>query len=702
MPERWLRGNGHVALWIAAALSLAVVLVTACRTAPAPTTTSDTIDTVPVENALEAILNVSPTPPSQLTLTPINEDTIPVEVLAPSTPALASPTPTSPPAPTSTLIPRITGRTLTFENQQTIPGLDLYDLAERFGKIAPGRSFTMLARQNIGDTATLWALDLTQDVAFQVDATLRYSTLHADLYVENRTNLPDEVLVEAAQVFEDEIYPSIISMFGSPSGDGEFGPIAMLHLVLPMAAGYYDPTDEYPPEIYPFSNQRRLIYLNSGYANPTSPLYVGLVAHEFQHAVHRATDPDEEGWVNEGLSVLANLLFDDGEIFINAYAARHADQLNAWKAGIGTAADYGSAGLLMHYMRLHYPDDDGGLGRFVARQEDGFLGIDAYLGEQGYDLSWRDLLAEWGAANYLDTKSTWDPYPERQVRLSPTRSIREPTSFEESHAPQFAPYYVVLNLASDESYLLRFRGQFVGRLIPKTDREPASFWWSGGEDAADATLTRSFDLRDVRDAELTLRIWHEIEETWDFAYVVVSLDGGGIWEPVVSPSMVSESDNPIGLAFGPRYTGNSGGGSGGQWIDETVDLSAYRGLEILVRIEYVTDGAVNLTGFALGGAFLPAIGYSWDPSAGPGDWETNGFFFSDGTVGQEFEVRLLLVRPDGTHQITPLDLDERQVGSVTLRGLGREYAEAALMIMPMAPATRQPAGFGVAVERLPP
>jgi hypothetical protein len=287
------------------------------------------------------------------------------------------------------------------------------------------------------------------------------------------------------------------------------------------------------------------------------------------------------------------------------------------------------------------------------------------------------------------------------VRLSPSRSIREPISFEESHAPQFAPYYVALNLASDESYLLRFRGQFVGRLIPEVDREPASSWWSGGEDAADATLTRAFDLRDVGDAELTLRIWHEIEEIWDFAYVVVSRDGGGTWEPVTSPSMVSESENPIGQAFGPGYTGNSGGGSGGQWIDETVDLSAYSGSEILVRIEYVTDGAVNLTGFALGGAFLPAVGYSWDPSTGPGDWEADGFFFTDGTVGQEFEVRLLLVRADGTHEIIPFDLDERQVGSVELRGLGREYAEAALMIMPMAPATRQPAGFEVAVERLP-
>jgi hypothetical protein len=701
MPERWLRGNGHVTVWIPAALSLAVVLMTACQAAPIPTTTSDTLDTVPAENAMEAIPDVSLIPPLQLTPTPIDEDTVPVEVPATLKPALVSLTPTPPPAAISTLIPRITGRQLTFENQQTIPGLDLYDLAERFGKIAPGWSFTVLSRQSVGDTATLWALDLTQGVTFQVDATLRYSTLHADLYTENGTNLPDGALVEAGRVFEEEIYPSILSTFGSPPGDGEFGPIAMLHLALPAVAGYYDSTDEYPPEIYPFSNQRRLIYLNTGFANPASPLYVGLVAHEFQHVVHRATDPDEEGWVNEGLSVLANLLFDDGEVFISAYAARHAVQLNAWTAGIGTAADYGSAGLLMYYMWLHYPDDDGGLGRLVARQEDGFLGIDAYLGEQGYDLSWRDLLAEWGSANYLDTKSTWDSYPERQVRLSPSRSIRETSSFEEGQAPQFAPYYVALNLASDESYLLHFRGQFVGRLIPEADREPASSWWSGGEDAADATLTRSFDLRDVQDAELTLRIWHEIEEIWDFAYVVVSLDGGETWKPVTSPSMVPESENPIGQAFGPGYTGNSGGGSRGQWIDETVDLSAYRGLEILVRIEYVTDGAVNLTGFALGGAFLPAIGYSWDPSAGPGDWEADGFFFSDGTVGQEFEVRLLLVRPDGTHEIIPLDLDERQVGSVTFRGLGREYAEAALMIMPMAPATRQPAGFGVAVERLP-
>ena len=699
--------------WFPVAYLVVGLAAAACVVERVPSTeTSKAVDPTAGLGTLDADVGAAVSPFPAITPSP-EADTIeppPAGTVAPPpSPASRVPTPTRPKvqsipdplAPTETPPPLLGGRPLTFENQPAIPSLDLFDLALRLGRIASGTAYAPLPRQSVGDSVTFWALDLNQDLMFQVDAMLRHSTRYADLYAEIGSNLSDQLLVEAGRVFDEDIYPTVLSTFRRPDADQPFGPIALLHLALPAAAGYYDPTDEYPPEIYPFSNQRRLVYLNTAYADPSSPLYVGLVAHEFQHAVHRATDPDEEGWINEGLSVLANLLFDDGEVFLNAYIHRYDDQLNAWTAGIGTAADYGSAGLLMHYLLLHYPDAAGGLGAFVARQEDGFEGIDAYLREQGYGLSWRDLLAEWGAANYLDTKSSWDPYPERQVSLSPTRSVRDVGEFEQRDAPQFAPYYVALDLPHDDDYLLRFNGADLSRLIPKADGEPVGSWWSGGGDATDATLTRTFDLTDARGAEMTLRLWHEIEETWDFAYVVISADGGESWQPVVGPSMVAESENPIGQAFGPGYTGMSGGGSSAKWIDETIDLSEYDGLVVQVRIEYVTDGAVNLTGFALAGAFLPAIDYSWDASDGRGAWETDGFFFGNGTVGQEFEVRLLLVRSDGRHEIIPFDLNQRNVGSVELRGLGEQYVEAALMVMPMAPATRQPATFDVSVERLP-
>ena len=576
---------------------------------------------------------------------------------------------------------------------------DPYDLARRFGRIGADFTHSPLPRQDAGDAATLWALDLDREAPFEVDAVLRLATAHADFYTETGTQFPDDLIARAAGIFEDRIYPRVLSVFGTPGASQNFGSLALLHLPLPASAGYFDPTQEYPPEIYPFSNRRRLVYLNTRYTEPASARYTGLLAHEFQHALHSTIDAGEEGWIDEGLSVLANLLFEDGADFIHAYRRDHRNQLNAWTAGVGSSADYGSAGLLMYYLWLHYPDSEGGLGALVARPEDGFAGIDAYLREQGYAESWRDVLAEWAAANYLDGRAAWDPYPDLDIALGEDRILWPGSPIEESAATQFAPYYLGLNLAQDRPYSVRFTGAPTSRLIPETGSGPPAAWWSGGEDGGDATLTHAFDLRDAESSALTLRMWHDIEESWDFAYVVVSTDGGESWTPVSGPSMQPESAGRIGQAFGPGYTGASGDASEAEWTEETIDLSAYDGRQVLVRIEYVTDGSVNLTGFALGGAFLPAAGYAWDPSSGPGDWDADGFFFVNGAVGQEFEVRLLVIGHDGTHEITPVELDNRQTGTIGAHPGGVE--RAVLMVMPMAPATRQPARFEVSLDLLP-
>ncbi len=587
---------------------------------------------------------------------------------------------------------------LTFSDVGAIPTRDLYDLARRFGRIDADVVYVPKARQAVGDTTVLWALDLRREAPFAVDAVLRHATEHADIYAEVGAGFSDDVMEQAATIFEEQVYPRVISAFSPPAASLESGSVALLHLGLPAADGYFDSSQEYPPAIYPFSNERRLIYLNTRNVFPASPGYTGLLAHEYQHALHWTIDDDEEGWVDEGLSVLANLLFADGEGFIYAYTTDHSDQLNAWTAGTGTAADYGSAGLLMLYLMLHYPDSAGGLGSLVARPEDGFRGIGAYLDEQGYEQSWRGLLAEWSAANYLDGRTSWDPYPDREIALGESRILRLGRTIETRQAVQFSPYYVGIDRGDDESYRIRFDGESTARLIPEIDHGPVGAWWSGGEDGADATLTRAFDLREAEGSALTLRFWHEIEDSWDFAYVVVSADGGESWRPVFGPSMRLESESSLGQALGPGYTGVSGDGVKAAWTDETIDLSAFDGKEILVRIEYVTDGSVNLTGYALGGAFLPAVGYSWDPAMGPGDWLAEGFFFGDGTVRQEFEVRLLIVRNDGTHEIVPMELNDHQVGTLDLLGVAVD--RAALMIMPMAPVTRQSAAFAVSLESL--
>lgn len=589
-------------------------------------------------------------------------------------------------------------QTLTFENFVGAPDLDLYDL---IGRLRPDSDLTpppIIPREPVGHRETFWAINLDTNVPFQVSAVLRIATEHADFYVEEGLTISDDSLNQAARIFEESVYPEVTGFFQPSEIKNDARPITLLHLNLPSVAGYYDSTDEYPSAIYPYTNRRRMLYLNAAYAPPGSSEYISLLAHELQHAIHAQADPTEEVWVNEGLSVLAGKLFDGSEFVFRTYTGRRTPtQINIWPVDANLAASsYGAAGLLMQFLFQYYPDQDGTLQSFVREPLDGLDGLDAYLNSQGHDVSGRELLSQWAAANYLDGRSTWDPYPDREVAVPATRVVLEATNLDIS-VTQFAPSYVALNLA-DGDYFIRFTGEPVSPLLPSTSATPPLFWWSGGDDAGDATLTRRFDLRDPgsEEAVLDLWLWYDLEEDWDFAYVLVSVDQGTSWQFLETSEMVSEDANALGQAFGPGFSGWSGG-----WINQEIDLSAFVGRDVLVRLEYVTDGAVNMNGFVLGGASLPAIDYQWNASEGDGEWESDGFYLNDDTVKQEFNVHLLLVGMAGDHKIVPLVLDGTEAGELLLEGLGADYREATLMVFPTAPATRQPASISIQIEHLP-
>ena len=87
-------------------------------------------------------------------------------------------------------------------------------------------------------------------------------------------------------------------------------------------------------------------------------------------------------------------------------------------------------------------------------------------------------------------------------------------------------------------------------------------------------------------ATLSFWTWYSIEESWDYAYVEVSTDGGETWS--VLEGALSSPESGLGIGFGPGYTGRSDG-----WQQDTVDLTPYAGAEVLIRFEYVTDEGVN-------------------------------------------------------------------------------------------------------------
>jgi immune inhibitor A len=113
----------------------------------------------------------------------------------------------------------------------------------------------------------------------------------------------------------------------------------------------------------------------------------------------------------------------------------------------------------------------------------------------------------------------------------------------------------------------------------------------------------------------------QIELDWDYAYMVISTDGGATWEYV--ETNLSTSDNPFGQNFGNGITGNSGG-----WVPLTADLSAYTG-DVLLGFRYWTDSYVVEPGFMVDD--IQVTGYPLDDAESDFGWTFAGFGLTTGS-----------------------------------------------------------------------
>ena len=81
------------------------------------------------------------------------------------------------------------------------------------------------------------------------------------------------------------------------------------------------------------------------------------------------------------------------------------------------------------------------------------------------------------------------------------------------------------------------------------------FYYSGADDNLDNMMSKAVTLG--AGSELTAMANVQIEVDWDYAYLVVSTDGGATWEEVAT-NLSTDSD-PNGQNFGHGITGTSAG-----------------------------------------------------------------------------------------------------------------------------------------------
>lgn len=367
-------------------------------------------------------------------------------------------------------------------------------------------------------------------------------------------------------------------------------------------------------------------------SRPARPrMYEGTFAHEWQHLLQSYTDPDEELWVNEGLSDYAQTLvgYVDGTATVHhAGTDSHLNcfqgfgtvrtryntnprpcggaqnSLNLWDEGdpVEVLADYGNAYQFMLYLKDRF-----GAAALSRLHRDGahhgLAGVSAALGD-GVQLY--RVLHDFQTMTLVDKiiddspAGTMVGVPKQLVTAPSLRStvnLDNPSSYDDPGAAPNGADYVRLRgadgkpLRGSQLKSVRFTG---ARTLPTqplqwTVKEGALFSGNTGDLDASAVLPVTVP---ATDPTLRVRQKYSTEVDYDYGYVTVSTDGGHTYKAVAG-------DKTVTGPLGPAINGESNG-----FATNTYDLSAYAGKRILLGFRYVTDQSVNEAGWFIDDATL--------------------------------------------------------------------------------------------------
>jgi hypothetical protein len=358
-------------------------------------------------------------------------------------------------------------------------------------------------------------------------------------------------------------------------------------------------------------------------------LYEGTFAHEYQHLLQHYTDPAEVNFVNEGLSDFAISLVGYGKpeaTVAEKGAESHIycfqgfgtvqtafnpnprdcggpeNSLTLWGdegSGNEILADYGNSWSFMLFLYDRY-----GIDFMSALHRDGNAqGLDGVQDQldafaPGTDVY--DVVHDFQTMNLVDRAlqpgGRLNGYALNKVTtksLNAAVNLDNPAAYAKpGAAPNGADY---VQLKKDGSVLtgstlssVTFHG--ASSLEPQplkwtsvTDapgREGDATLWSGNSTNLDAAAVTQVSVP-TANPTLTYTERHLAEEGYDYAYTVVSTDGGATYTALSNANTV---DGPQG----PALNGDAAG-----FATQTFDLSAYAGQTVLVGFRYISDGGVN-------------------------------------------------------------------------------------------------------------
>jgi len=443
--------------------------------------------------------------------------------------------------------------------------------------------------------------------------------------------------------------------------------------------------------------------------------YEGTFAHEFQHLIHYDVDPDEEVWVNEGCSVLAEVIcgygFSPGHI--SEYLIYWWDtSLVVWESYL---SNYGAVFLWTFYMYEHY----GGaplIWDITHEQANGIEGYNNVLKQHHIKKTFDEIFQDWAIANYLDDTTfadgiygyydldipsadtewydipytiwMWDflyPWFDISVDAYPNYGYNYPYGISLPYVVNYVEFY---------DYAPKMELYFDGDNYCGISAHSGTYqWYSDGTEYSWFRLGQTFDLTTVTAA--TLKFWsnYEIETNWDYGYVEVHDLDTDEWytlpgldtistlpNPQDNPNCPDEFEPTAYLAAGRwnAFTGSSGG-----WYQEIMDLTPFAGHTIELYFTYWTDPYTLELGWYVDDIEIPEIAFYDDVESGAGGWSYTGWDVSTGVLENDFEVNFLrtFVHTDGpdkdpwiTYDIIHMELyDESESGWQMIKALDKPH-----------------------------
>jgi len=293
------------------------------------------------------------------------------------------------------------------------------ELAKVHGYPKPSSLYKPSSAQLKGDIKTFWAMNVAANQPVQVQATLRHIGKHCYIYLEleQESRVSQETIEKLAQKFDDEIYETNHKFFGEENSPGiDFDErITLLFLDIQdgwepgrgYVAGYFSPLDTFSSDIWQFSNEREMFYMDIFPADATRKDYLGVLAHEFQHMIHHNYDKREELWLNEAMSQIAFYVNDYGHApQILSFIKQPDTQLDEFNNGLD---DYGNVYLFMYYMLSKKLGDMETVAKvfreIVQNPNNSVESIDEVLAANGFDFTVDEIVPDFLVANYVND---WD------------------------------------------------------------------------------------------------------------------------------------------------------------------------------------------------------------------------------------------------------------------------------------------------------